>query len=177
MASLTKKRLEAATPILERYREKLLENGDFRIAELESELKDCWGIGFTDLKSIMPEMLKNERFRLVAVKYLEQTNGTGVPVHFQEFLCDVYGIDHFGSHVPEAKKHFWNRELKRLKLTPEQKKALRQLGGSSDAEVVSQEAFDQLCEIGLVGKRDDGAYDFTDDGEDAYYREFGGPGE
>jgi hypothetical protein len=177
MSSLTKSRLEKATPILERHRTKLMNEGDFRVSELESELKTCWGVGYTDLKSIMPEMLKNERFRLVAVRYMEQSNGGTIVVSsgFKGYLAEVYGIKNHDLEGVDAKKKFWDRELRRLHLTMEQKRALRQLGAISDAEVVSQEAFNELCEIGLVEKQSDGSYDFTDDGEDAYYREFGEP--
>lgn len=53
-----------------------------------------------------------------------------------------------------------------IQLTGEQRKVMVQLGDTKSLlEAVPIEVFDQLIQLGLVYKRSDGNYDFTETGE------------
>ena len=110
MYKLTDKRFKRAEPVLERYRKQLLEKQRFHATALERELRDLWDIGYQELKSIMIDLLRKEKFMLVAAYYMENTNAPGVVSEFKNTLAELYGIRLFdSSECADAQRQFWQR--------------------------------------------------------------------
>ncbi|MFZ0034662.1 MAG: hypothetical protein WAK60_06720 [Sedimentisphaerales bacterium] len=55
-----------------------------------------------------------------------------------------------------------------LRLTDKQKEGLLKLGRTSEVVTLSLDVLNELIELGLVYKRSDGKFDFTEDGEREY---------
>lgn len=72
MYKLTKRREAKALPILERAYESLVSHGGFDVGILERDLRDCWNIGYHELYDILEDAFKDERWRYVAVYYMER---------------------------------------------------------------------------------------------------------
>jgi hypothetical protein len=105
MYRLTEKRLAAAAGVLEKYRAQLFAKRAFDADRFERELRDLWKTGYREMKAVAIQLLKNQRFREVAVYYMEHSN---VGAEFKVPLASVYGVK--GFDVPErdeAQKRFW----------------------------------------------------------------------
>jgi hypothetical protein len=110
MYRLTERRLASAQPILEKHRAELFQRHSFDAQSLERELRDTWRLGYRELKGIMRDMLKHERYREVAAYYMEHSSARGVVSEFQQPLASLYGIKSY--HAPERKEmrsKFWAR--------------------------------------------------------------------
>ncbi len=109
MYRLTEKRLASAETIFENYRAKLFANRCFNAQIFERELRDLWKTGYQEMKSIALQLLKNERYREVAVYYMEHSNpGTGVASEFKLPLASLYGMKLFGApEREEMRESFW----------------------------------------------------------------------
>lgn len=69
--SLTPRRLERITPILETYRGKLRASGAFRPESLEAEIKATLDVGYQEVKHLLIDLLKKPRYQTVAAYYLQ----------------------------------------------------------------------------------------------------------
>ncbi len=109
MYRLTEKRLASAEAILGKYRAELFANRCFNAQIFERELRDLWQTGYQEMKSIALQLLKNERYREVAVYYMEHSNpGTGVAAEFKRALASLYGMESFHAvERDEMRKKFW----------------------------------------------------------------------
>jgi hypothetical protein len=113
MYRLTDRRLESARPILEKYRAALIANKGFHPGSLEQELRQCFAVGGTplgyqSLKDIMIDMLKRERYRHVALYYMEHQNPTGPVSEFQGPLARAFSMPQYDRQDREGKrKQFW----------------------------------------------------------------------
>lgn len=83
MYRLTARRLQNATGILEKYMTILSKKPSFNAMQFEHELRQCWGLGRRELRDIMKDVLKNGRYRNVAIYYIEHGNDTGVVSEFR----------------------------------------------------------------------------------------------
>jgi len=86
MYRLTQIRLGKARHILEKYRDQLHRHSHFDAGQFEMELRKCWNLGYKELKSIAEDMLKNARYKCVALYYMEHSNAPGAVVEFQPLL-------------------------------------------------------------------------------------------
>ena len=111
MYRLTERRLKKALPILEEYRNTLHTKRWFNAWMLDTALQKCWNIGYRELKGIMIDMLANQRFRFVAIYYMENCNhGSGVISEFRPHLVKSFGLRHWNSGlVKNASKDFWEK--------------------------------------------------------------------
>jgi hypothetical protein len=110
MYRLTDKRLQKAQPILDKYRADLFTARSFAVRGLERELRDTWSLGYQELKDIIRELLKNDRYREVAAYYMERSNPVGVVSEFQQPLAYLYGLKWFHAPEREGKRAaFWER--------------------------------------------------------------------
>ncbi|MCK4660338.1 MAG: hypothetical protein KAV82_12515 [Phycisphaerae bacterium] len=109
MYSLTEKRLASAEAILENYRAQLFAQRPFDAQSFERELRDLWQTGYQEMNSVALQLLKNERYREVAVYYMEHSNpGTGVAAEFKLPLASVYGVKTFDApEREEMQKRYW----------------------------------------------------------------------
>ncbi|MGI6353818.1 MAG: hypothetical protein ACOX6W_01770 [Lentisphaeria bacterium] len=107
---LTEKRLQKATPILEEGFAFLVKTkGEaFLPRSFEYALRDCWNIGYQELKSIMLDMLRHDKYKYLAVRYMEFCDGTGVKSEFKQSLARLHGVkgyDHLTYNMD--RKPFW----------------------------------------------------------------------
>lgn len=110
MYRLTEIRLRKAEPILENYRRRLYERFRFEPGLLERELRECWNVGYQELKDIFKDMLKQERYRYVAIYYMENISGAAVVSEFWEPLAEAYGVRYFRAPDMEQKcEEFWKK--------------------------------------------------------------------
>ncbi len=108
MYRLTTRRLQKAKDVLEKYRTLLRAKLAFDAGQLEHELRQCWDLGYQELKDIMADMLRHERYRHVAIYYMEHSNCTGVVSEFQSPLAKVYGIrGYFDPDRQKKQQEFW----------------------------------------------------------------------
>lgn len=108
MYRLTERRLQKAANILEKYRDQLHTRFHFDARQFEMELRECWGTGYRGIKSVVKDMLKNDRYRHVAVYYMEHANAPVVVSEFKLPLAKVYGIRRYDSAETEQKRNeFW----------------------------------------------------------------------
>jgi hypothetical protein len=172
MYKLTDRRFAKARPVLDTYRARMLKYRSIDSAALERELRDLWDTGYQEIKDIMLQLLKLHPYRLIAAYYMEESNGTGIVSEFQRPLADFYGVRHLGAkEFKETRKKFWDRAFALENMSDEQKDMLLRLGGSSDDERASlnMHVLESLESLGLL-YRDVGGWDYTDEGEDMYYR-------
>jgi hypothetical protein len=90
MYKLTERRFAKAKPILNRYRMQLHETGFASARGLEKELRDCWNIGYQELKDIIIALSKRPYYRYLAACYMEM-GYPDVVIEFQPVLADMYG--------------------------------------------------------------------------------------
>ena len=110
MYRLTERRLAKAEPILQEYRAKLHTEGAINAHGFEMELRQCWGIGYQELKSIIEDLSKIDDYVFLAAYYMEHSSAPGVVMEFKRSLARLYGIDHFDASDRKAKREaFWQR--------------------------------------------------------------------
>ena len=113
MYKLTDRRRKAVEGILEKYRTLLLTNGKYDVRSFEGELRACWKIGYQELKSIIEQLSRIERYRYVAAHYMEYPQVPGVVSEFQPVLVRLYGISHYHSEDREEKRAIFWEAMKR----------------------------------------------------------------
>lgn len=116
MYRLTERRYEKALPIFESHR-KRLESGQHVDARLlDQELRECWNVGYQELKNIVIQLLDDPRFGLVAASYMENINGRLVVSEFKTPLAELYGLEVFDSPARDKQaKAFWTKAFASLR--------------------------------------------------------------
>jgi hypothetical protein len=115
MANLTQRRFEKAKPLLDKYREQLHSTGHTSAEDLEHELRECWGVGYQELKQIIIDLSKRDHYRYLAACYMENSNAPCVIEEFKAVLAAMYGIKSY-DHAPdreEKQRAFWQTMLQR----------------------------------------------------------------
>ena len=114
MKRLTDRRFSQAEPILLKYKNKLDAGKLTNVSFLENELKECWDVGYQNLKLIFEDLALRDDYFYLAVFYRENSGqGSGVASEFQSGLARIYGIKDYNSDErEEAKKAFWAKQSK-----------------------------------------------------------------
>lgn len=113
---LTEKRLKKAESILDAAFSLLIKNKakEFLPRSFELDLCECWNVGYKELKFIMLDMLSHEKYKYLAVRYMEHTDGTGVKVEFQRHLADIHGVSEYNRLTYDKDRElFWNGFISR----------------------------------------------------------------
>jgi len=108
---LTEKREEKATPMLEEAFEFLVKTeGGSLPAGFERDLMACWGFSsYKTLKPIMSDMLRHERYKYLAVAYMEKPGLNAIVSEFKSPLAKLHGHRSFNPEkYKEDRKQFWN---------------------------------------------------------------------
>lgn len=111
MYTLTERRFKKAKSILEKYRAQMLKYKIIQAMALERDLRDCWDTGYREIKDIMIQLLKDERYVYLAAYFMENSNSSvGVVMEFQEPLATLYGAKSFyhDKNYKEKRDAFWN---------------------------------------------------------------------
>ena len=110
MATLTDRRMESARHIFETYRTHLHENHRCNCAEMENELKACFKLGYQEIKDIILDLLKRDRYQYLASYFMENIDtSVGVVAEYHAPLAKLYGIEWYHVDDREAKKkEFWD---------------------------------------------------------------------
>ena len=108
MYRLTDIRFRKAEHILDKYQELLHENFEYSTGLLEKELRECWNVGYQEIKSILKDLIKKyPKYQYLALYYM-QFQGHSPVMEFQSILVAHYGADRFGTDDFKAKKEeFW----------------------------------------------------------------------
>ena len=116
MYRLTDRRLAKAEQLLEQYRSELVEHGRFNVTAMDHELKDLWNIGYQELKDVVVDMYKNhDRYKYVAVYYMEHSNDIGVAGEFKPILADAYGLKRYhDDDLDASRQRFWENATAEL---------------------------------------------------------------
>jgi len=111
MYRLTDHRFQQAEGILEEYRALLHTNFEYSTGQFENKLKECWNVGYQEIKDILIDLIKRyPRFRYLALYYMQYQNAAGPVSEFKITLAEQYGADYYGSDEYEAKKkEFWDK--------------------------------------------------------------------
>lgn len=106
MYKLTENRLRAAHAILEKYRDALYERQGIHCLSFEHELRECWRLGYRELKDIIIDMSKLDRYEHLAAYYMQFQNGGCVVAEFKRRLAEIYGT----RHATDAEA-YWERAI------------------------------------------------------------------
>ncbi|HUU11629.1 MAG TPA: hypothetical protein VM431_13965 [Phycisphaerae bacterium] len=110
MYRLTQPSMRKAELILEDYRKRLYKHFRFDARSLEIELRGCWNVGYQELKDIFRDMLRLDRYRYVAIYYMENISGSAVVSEFQKPLAQAYGVRFFRApEMQRKRKEFWDK--------------------------------------------------------------------
>lgn len=110
MYRLTERRFEAALSIFEKYQTHIDAGYHINSLAFERELRDCWNVGYRELKDILIQLLSNPRYELLAASYMETSNGGQIVTEFQESLERLYGSQQcHGSDWTQKRDDFWNK--------------------------------------------------------------------
>ncbi len=111
MYRVTPRRLAKAQPILDAFAVQLHGKRAIDVTRFEMELRECWDVGYREMKDLAEDLLKMRRYRFLAAYYMENSNGSRdrVAAEFKEVLAKLYGIDWYESPERETKrKAFWD---------------------------------------------------------------------
>lgn len=114
MSRLTKDRLTAAEPVLDRYLDKLRRDRFFSAAALERELSDLWRIGYQQVTGVIADLAETPGYRLVAADALGPPDAApravDVAPEFHASLAKLYGLASYDAPDRERKRsEFWSR--------------------------------------------------------------------
>lgn len=110
MYRVTPRRLKKALPILEHHRAELHKSGRMDARGFEMELRECWDVGYQEMKSLAEDLTKNERYLYVAAYYMEYSNGSRdmIASELKSVLEDLYGFNWRESRdLDAARDKFW----------------------------------------------------------------------
>lgn len=110
MYRLTELRLKKAETILEKYRAQLHKTNSIVALVFERELRDCWKLGYQEMKGIAKELARIKRYKYLAAYYMENSgSGTSVVGEFQQPLARLYGIPRYDNRElrKAAREIFW----------------------------------------------------------------------
>lgn len=110
MYKLTKRREDKALTILVESHEALVVSGAFDVHDFERKLRDCWGVGYHELYAILDDACKDERWRYVAVYYMERIM-PALTMELRSALAKAYGMANQGegSDWQVCRKKFWDQ--------------------------------------------------------------------
>lgn len=111
MYKLTKIRETKAASILERAYQSLVNKGSFEVHSFERELRTCWNIGYHELYDVMEDALKDEKWKYVAVYYMERVNGPSPTCELKHALAKAYGVHRWNMTEDgrKARMMFWKK--------------------------------------------------------------------
>jgi hypothetical protein len=109
MYRLTERRFAKAKPILDKYRKQVHDAGRGAASGLERELRECWDIGYQELKDIIIDLSKRPHYRYLAASYME-SGYPSVVSEFHRVLADMYGIKsfHHSAERESKREEFWS---------------------------------------------------------------------
>ena len=109
MYKLTAMREEKATDILSKHRQAMAEHGRIITHQFEQELRECWNIGYQELKDIVIELFKRPEYQRMAAYYMQHQNTPGPVSEFKPHLAKLYGVEYYDSPETKAKrKAYWS---------------------------------------------------------------------
>jgi len=110
MYKLTKRREAKALPILEGAYKSLVTRGGFEVHALERELRACWNIGYHELYDVLEDAFKDDRWRYVAVYYMERVLPSPT-CELKHALAKAYGIERWSGdkQTQTARMAFWKK--------------------------------------------------------------------
>lgn len=109
MYKVTDRRFQKAESILEEYRDSLNKNLDYDTHAFEMELRNCWDVGYQEIKDLLIDLIKKHpRYKHLALYYMQFQNAPGPVCEFHETLAKEYGAENYYSDEFEQKKdRFW----------------------------------------------------------------------
>jgi len=109
MYTLTNRRFQQAEGIFEKYQDVLFKNLKYDTGDFERELKNCWDVGYQEIKSILIDLVKKHpKFRYLALYYMQFQNPSGPISEFLETLAEQYGVEYYRSDECKTKQEeFW----------------------------------------------------------------------
>jgi hypothetical protein len=105
MYKLTERRLAKAKHILDAAAAELEKDRDLNTGGLEMQLRECWDLGYQELKDIFCQMLEMKDYQNLAAFYMQFSNDMGVVSEFQRPLRKFYGVKELPLDVDF--KGFW----------------------------------------------------------------------
>ena len=111
MYRVTSRRLAMAQPILDTFTTEIHSKGRIDATRFEMALRECWDVGYQEMKDLAEDLLKMQEYRFLAAYYMENSNGSRdrVAMEFKEVLAKLYGIKWYDSPDREVKrKAFWS---------------------------------------------------------------------
>jgi hypothetical protein len=110
MYRLTDLRFKKSKEILEKYHDQFYRSFEFDARAFECELKECLKTGYKEIGDIAVGLLKDDKYRHVALYYMEHCDGQCVRSEFKGHLADAYEISAYDIQRREDKKEeFWSR--------------------------------------------------------------------
>lgn len=102
--------MEKAKHIFEKYRTELHQHHQANCAQMEKELKDCFNLGYQEIKDIIIDLFAQERYKCLAAYFMENIDtSVGVVSEYHESLAKLYGIDwYYADDRVEKQNAFWN---------------------------------------------------------------------
>jgi len=108
--TLTEPRLTEAKPILEEFRTILHSKGKIDAIKFEWRLRKCLDVGTSRMKDLAEGLSKIERYRFLAVYYMENSRESKeIAPELEGVLARIYGIKSY--HHPELSSKraaFWD---------------------------------------------------------------------
>ena len=111
MYKLTERRLNKARSILDEHKSILDTHGTIDVGAFEMSLRECWNLGYQELKDIIIALSKLDDYVYLAAYFMEHSNAPGVVSEFKRPLAKLYGITHYSSPNREsAQRDFWAKK-------------------------------------------------------------------
>lgn len=110
MYKLTKVREAKALSILKEAYQSLRVRGCFDVYAFERELRGLWNIGYHELYDVMEDAFRDQRWRYVAVYYMERISGPCLTCELRHALTKAYGVEKWNDKTAwaDARARFWD---------------------------------------------------------------------
>lgn len=83
-------------------------SGRIDCQRMERELRECWGIGYQELKDVILDMSKRTEYERIAAYYMQHQNALGPVSEFKFRLGQLYGVRHYSSKgAKEGCEAYW----------------------------------------------------------------------
>ena len=111
MYTLTDRRFQQAEAILENYRNCLNKSLKYDTHAFEMELRECWGVGYQEIKELLIDLIKkHSTYRDLALYYMQFQNVPGPVSEFHSTLAKEYGAEsYYTDDFKTKKEEFWKR--------------------------------------------------------------------
>lgn len=107
---MTDRRMEKAQPILDTYRGRWVKSGFYDVQQFENEIKQTLDLHYKQAQDVLVDLLKNQRYQLMVLYYMQHHNVPGPPSEFKRHLAKAYGLKIYDcSEREEAQNSFWKR--------------------------------------------------------------------